>query len=54
MVSLFHESMSSKQAEKIFFEYAAKHKGEDLREVKEDYIKFLKIIVARELEEDDK
>lgn len=53
MNRMFDETMSSTQAQRIFFDYAAAHKGEDIEEVKEEYRHVSKQIIIRELKEND-
>ena len=48
MKAIFNETMSSTEAMRIFFDYAATHKGEDISDVKEEYRKISKQIILRE------
>ena len=48
MRAMFNETMSSTEAMRIFFDYAASHKGEDLSDVKKEYREVSKEIILRE------
>lgn len=50
---LFNENMSSKDAQKILFDYAEKHRGEDMEEVKKEYREVLPKIIRREMKENE-
>jgi len=53
MKAMFNETMSSTEAMRIFFDYAAAHQGEDISDVKEAYREVSKQIVLREKNEDN-
>jgi len=53
MKTMFHETMSSTQAQRVLFDYASAHRGEDLSEVKRQYSQVVPKIVKRELRESD-
>lgn len=51
MKTMFNEKMSSTQAQRVLFDYASAHRGEDLTEVKRQYSMIVHKIVKRELQE---
>ncbi len=48
MKAIFNETMSSTEAVRIFFDYAAAHRGEDLNEVEKEFRKVSAQISQRE------
>ena len=48
---IFNDKMSSTEAESIFFDYVAKHKGENVDAIKDEYRKVSKKIIRRERKE---
>ena len=53
MKTMFNETMTSSQAQRIFFDYAAAHKGENIEDVKAEYCEVSRKIIRRELTENE-
>ena len=53
MRTIFNERMSSQEAQRVFFEYVAAHRGENIEGVKQEYKDVLKTIVRKELKSND-
>ena len=51
MKKIFDAKMSSSEAQRVFFNYVDKHKGENLDDVKKEYKDVSKRIILRELKE---
>lgn len=51
MKSLFNINMSSPEAQRVFFDYVAEHKGENVDEVAREYKEISKQIIRREMDE---
>lgn len=51
MKELFNTNMSSPEAQRVFFDYVAAHRGENVDEVTREYKEISQQIVRREMEE---
>lgn len=48
---IFSETMSSDEVQRVLFDYAVKHRGENIDSVKTEFREVSKKIVSRELKE---
>ena len=49
MKKMFSEHMSSNELRRVFFNYADKHRGENIENVKREYREIAKKVLMREL-----
>jgi len=54
MKAIFNETMTRPEAQRIFFNYVAEHKGENIDDVKAEYLKVSHKIIQRESQDHSK